>query len=148
MEKISLVSEPVLDHWGYELVEVRYVVEQGAPVLRLLVEKKGSEGGISVGDCEKISRELSTLLEVEDLLPGRCFFEVSSPGLDRPLVKESDFIRFSGKMISLKTREAIEGRRNYKGLLKGLEEGNILMSIDNRDYRVPLTLIDRAHLVY
>jgi ribosome maturation factor RimP len=78
----------------------------------------------------------------------RYLLEVSSPGLDRPLVKEADFVRFVGKIASVATREPIEGRRNYKGLLKGMDEGHVVMEIDQKIYRVPLALIERANLVY
>ncbi len=148
IEKIRALTLPVLEALGYELIDVRYVVEQGRPVLRIFID---CEGGVKVGDCERASRELETLLEVEGGIGERYYLEVSSPGLDRPLVKEADFVRFAGKVASVKTRTPVEeygGRRNYKGLLKGVEEGRAVMVIDGQEFRVPLNLIERAHLVF
>lgn len=129
---------------GYELVDVRFVVEQGRPTLRIFVDK---EGGITVGDCERVSREIDTLLDVEGVVRERYLLEVSSPGLNRPLVQEKDFVRFAGKTAFLATTEPIEGRRRYKGLLKGVEDGKAVMEIDGKEYRVPLNLIGKANLV-
>jgi ribosome maturation factor RimP len=130
---------------GYELLELRFLTEQGRQFLRIMIDR---EGGISVGDCERISREVETLLEVEEVVKGRYDLEVSSPGLDRPLVKESDFVRYAGRNASLKTREPIEGRRNYKGLLKGMEGGTVVMVIDGKEFRIPIGLVEKAHLVF
>lgn len=145
IEKIRLLVEPVLVTLGYELVDVRFVVEQGRSTLRVFVDK---EGGVTVGDCERVSREIETLLEVEEVVRDRYLLEVSSPGLNRPLVQEKDFVRFAGKTASLTTTEPIDGRRNYKGFLKGVEEGKAVMEIDGKEYRVPLKLIGKANLCY
>ena len=145
ISKARSLIDPIVKEMGCELLEVRSLTEYGRNILRVLVDK---DGGVAVGDCEKISREIDTLLEVEGVAGSGYLLEVSSPGLDRPLVKESDFVRFAGKMVSLKTREAIEGRRNYKGLLKGVEASQIVMVIDGKEYRVPVELVERAHLVY
>lgn len=144
-DRIRNLIEPVLSTLGYELVDVRFVVEQGRAVLQVMID---CEGGVKVADCERASREMETLLEVEGAVGERYYLEVSSPGLNRPLVKEADFIRFSGRTAALKTREPIDGRRNYKGLLKGVEEGRAVMEIDGQEYRVPIGLIERAHLIF
>ncbi len=145
LSRIRVIVEPILGALGFELVDLRFLTEHGRRILRLFVDR---EGGISVGDCQRVSREIETVLEVEGVVRERYDLEVSSPGLDRPLTKEEDFRRFIGRQAFLKTREAIEGRRHYKGVLKGLEEGNVVMEIDKKDYRIPLGLVERAHLVY
>ncbi|MBI3540820.1 MAG: ribosome maturation factor RimP [Deltaproteobacteria bacterium] len=145
IEKVRSLVSPVLLELGLELVEARFVTEHGQPTLRLSIDR---EGGVAVGDCQKVSREIETLLEVEGSVSGRYLLEVSSPGLDRPLVKGADYVRFTGKMAAIKTREPIDGRRNYKGTLQGLLGEEVLILIDGQEYRVPLSLIERAHLVF
>lgn len=148
LQKVRSLVEPVVGQLGYELIDVRFLTDRGRRLLRILVDR---EGGISVGDCERVSREIETLLEVEGAVRERYDLEVSSPGLDRPLVKESDFIRFAGKNLALKTKEPIVeygGRRNYKGLLKGLEGNDVVMIVDGKEYRISLGLIERANLVF
>jgi ribosome maturation factor RimP len=148
LQKVRSLVEPVVGQLGYELIDVRFLTDRGRRLLRILVDR---EGGVSVGDCERVSREIETLLEVEEAVRERYDLEVSSPGFDRPLVKESDFARFAGKNAALKTKEpvvAYGGRRNYKGLLKGVEEGVVVMMIDGKEFRIPLGLVERAHLVF
>src|SRR5579885_1728275 len=94
LEKIRSVIGPVLETLGYELIDVRHVVEQGRSILRVMIDR---EGGVKLADCERVSREIDTLLEVEGEIRDRYNLEVSSPGLNRPLVKEADFVRFAGK---------------------------------------------------
>lgn len=145
LQKIRLLVEPVLQELGFELVEVRQMTEFGRQVLRISVDK---EVGVNVGDCQRISREIETLLEVETGIRDRYYLEVSSPGFDRPLTKGNDYRRFSGRHAAIKTREPIAGRRNYKGLLKSFEEGGtIVMVIDGQEHKIPLGLVERAHLV-
>lgn len=145
VEKVRSLIAPVLETLGYELIDVRQVSELGRNILRVCID---CEGGVKLADCERVSREIETLLEVEGDIRDRYSLEVSSPGLNRPLVKETDFVRFAGKVAAVKTREPIDGRRNYKGMLKGVEEGRAVMVIDGQEYRVPLDLIEKAHLVY
>lgn len=145
LEKVRSLVSSVVAPLGYELIEVRFLTEMGRGVLRVMIDK---ESGVTVGDCQRVSRETETLLEVEGVVRDRYLLEVSSPGLDRPLVKEADFVRYAGKTASIKTREPIEGRRNYKGLLKGMEDGKIVMEIDKQEYKVPFELVERARLVF
>ncbi len=147
-KKIQDLIVPVIESLGCEFVDVRVVTEMGRKILRVLVDY---EGGVSVGQCEKISREIETLLEVEGVIGDRCLLEVSSPGLDRPLVKESDFVRFTGKVAAIRTREAMDpvtNRRNYKGLLKGVEDGSVVIEVDGQEYKITQSLIEKANLVF
>lgn len=144
LNKIQTLVEPVLKEIGCEWVEGKIVFEHGRRILRLLVDK---EGGVTVGDCEKVSREVGVLLDVEGAVDDRYVLEVSSPGINRPLVKEADYQKFLGKMASIKTREPIDGRRNYKGVLQKLENSEVEILIDGKIYRVPLALVEKAKLV-
>ncbi len=145
LEKVRSLVEPILTELGYELIDLRLVTEHGRMALRLMIDR---EVGVTVGDCQRVSREIDTLLEVEGAVRGSYDLEVSSPGFDRPLTKEADFLRYTGRIISLKTQQPIEGRSNYKGLLKGMEDQNVVMIVDRKEYRVPLALVAKAHLVY
>lgn len=148
VRKVRSLVEPVLEPLGYELVDARFLTEHGRPILRLFVDR---EGGVTIGDCERVSREIETLLEVEGVLGGRSVLEVSSPGLDRPLTKPAHFEKYAGKVAAVTTSRPVEAygdRRNYKGLIRGVEEGTVVMEIDRQEYRVPLELIEKAHLVF
>jgi len=148
LERIRFLVDPVLSPLGFELVDARFLTEHGRRILRLFVDK---EGGVSVGDCERISRELETMLEVEGVLGERSVLEVSSPGLDRPLTKPEHFQKYAGKMAAVTTAQPVVeygDRRNYKGLIRSVEDGKVVMEIDRQEFRVPLALIERAHLVF
>lgn len=145
LKKVQTLVEPIAASLGYEVVQVQWATDQGGSILRVLMDR---EGGVQVGDCQTLSREIETLLEVEGVVAMRYRLEVSSPGLNRPLVKETDFLRFTGKEAVVKTREPIEGRRNYKGLLQGVELSHILMLIDGQQFRIPIGLVEKAHLVF
>lgn len=140
----SLVG-PVVTSLGCELVDVRCLTERGRSVLRLKIDR---EGGVTVEDCSRISREVGTLLDVEESIRSRYDLEVSSPGLDRPLTGEADFVRYAGKVAAIRTGEPIDGRRNFKGVLKGVEEDRVIVVIDGQEHRVPIALIERGHLVF
>ncbi len=146
LEKARGVIEPILETLGYELVETRFLSENRQWVLKVLVDRP--EGGITIGECEQISREIGLPLEIEEIIPVPYSLEVSSPGLDRPLVKEADFVRFAGKTVQIQTDEPIDGRRNYKGNLVGIEGGILKVLIDGAEYRIPQERVKKAHLVY
>ena len=99
--KICFLVEPILNELGYELIDIQHLTEHGRWILRILIDR---ESGITLGDCQRVSREVETLLDVEEVIGrGSYLLEVSSPGFNRPLVKESDFTRYAEKRISLKT---------------------------------------------
>jgi ribosome maturation factor RimP len=151
LQKVRVLAESVFSPLGYELVDLEFVTEHGLPTLRLFVDK---EGGITVGDCQRMSREVDTLLEVEEAVlgrGGRYHLEVSSPGLNRPLVKEADFAKYVGKVASVRTSVPVPeygDRRNYKGVIQKVENKAVEMLIDGKEYQVPLELIEKARLEY
>ncbi len=143
LEEIRQIAEPMAQAEGLELVDVEYRREAQGWVLRAYIDR---EGGVTVDDCAAISRELGTMLEVRDIIPNRYFLEVSSPGLTRPLKKPEDFNKFRNKMIKLKTFTPIEGRRNFKGTLLGIEEERVRLEADGHIYEIPLQDIAKANL--
>ena len=136
---------PVLAGHGYELVLVEYVPRQA--ILRLYIDR---EGGVSVDDCVRVSDIVGDLLDAEgisDRIPGRYHLEVSSPGLDRPLVKPKDFQRFAGRKAVITTREPLGGRKNFKGDITDAGERDVKVVIDGVPYVIPYDIIARAKLV-
>jgi ribosome maturation factor RimP len=146
-QRIEELAAPAAGGLGLSIVQVVYRREASGWVLRLLVERPEGDAPVSVDDCSQLSRELSTLLDVEDLVPGAYRLEVSSPGLDRPLTRLQDFARFAGHEITLKTHEPVSGRRNFRGLLRGVDEDRVLLTVDGQAFVIPFGGVAKANLV-
>jgi ribosome maturation factor RimP len=139
------MAEPVADDLGLEIVDVVYTNVQGRWILRIFIDKPG---GVMIDDCSSLSRELGTILDVEEIIPRRYSLEVSSPGLDRVLNNEKDFIRFAGKEVQIRTKEALEGRKNFKATLAGVEDGSVVLTdAEGGRWVIALGNIERANLV-
>lgn len=149
--QVTELVQPVLDSLGLELVELEFKKAGRSFVLRLFIDKAD---GVTMDDCAEVSRELSLLLDVEDCIPGRYTLEVSSPGLDRPLKKESDFIRFQGRLAVVKTAELLKDekgspRKTFLGTIEGLEEGVLAIRLKEGPLAsIPLEKIVKAHLEF
>lgn len=139
------IACPVVEDIGFELIDVEYLTMNGRWVLRLYVDK---EGGVTIDDCVSVSRELGDLLDVKDVISHEYVLEVSSPGLNRPLKREKDFIKFTGKKIKCRMTDPVDGQKNFSGLLKGIKEGRILLKIESGMVELPLDGIEKANLVY
>ncbi len=113
---------PILERMQFELVDIEYVKEGGTWYLRAYIDK---EGGITVNDCETVAREMNGILDREDYIEDSYVFEVSSPGLLRPLKKEKDFVRSMGKKIEIRTYRAIEGEKEFYGILSAYDENSV-----------------------
>ncbi|HHL34097.1 MAG TPA: ribosome maturation factor RimP [Desulfobulbaceae bacterium] len=127
-----------------ELVDIEFRREGHGWVLRLFIDRSG---GVTLEDCTKVSREVSSYLEVEDPIEHAYHLEVSSPGLERPLKKERDFIRFSGRMARVKLREKRNDQRVFIGRLQGMENEEVLLEVDGRIERFLPADIARARLI-
>jgi len=144
VERVKELVEPIIKSMGYKLFDVEFKPEKGW-VLRIILDK---EGGITIGDCEEVSKRVGALLDVEDIIPVSYLLEVSSPGLTRELTKPSHFEFFVGRLVRLVLREAIEGKRELKGYIEGIKE-NILHIREReteKEYHIPLSLIAKANL--
>ena len=128
---------------GYELVDVEQ--SPRGRVLRLFIDKPDKPRGIDIDDCTLVSNQLSRVLAVENVDYDR--LEVSSPGLDRPLTKAADYERFAGSEIHLKLRLPMNGRRNFNGVLQGLQDGKVRLQIDSGEVELELGNVDKARLV-
>ncbi|MBV9362521.1 MAG: ribosome maturation factor RimP [Betaproteobacteria bacterium] len=141
MAAVQAVIEPVVSGMGYELVELQ--AANGGRMLRLFIDKPG---GINVDDCAAVSRQLSRVFEVEGIDYDR--LEVSSPGLDRPLRKGSDFARFAGHKADVRMRTPdASGRRRFIGVLRGADEVNVALELEGQTVRLALNDVERARLV-
>lgn len=135
---------PVIEGLGYELWGIEYTGSGRNALLRIYIDRPE---GIGVEDCEAVSRQSSSVLDVEDPIRSEYTLEVSSPGMDRPLFKLTQFESSVGETIALRLRVAFDGRRNFKGLLKGVESEEIVLEVDNEEYILPFELIDKANIV-
>ncbi len=145
-ERVKAIAEPLVEHFGCELVEVEFATGRGARVLRVYIDKPE---GITLGDCTNVSRELSAVLDVEDPVPGSYSLEVSSPGLDRPLVKEKDFQRVIGDKVNIKTKTPLDGRKNFKVTIEGVEGGAVtVLDAEGRRWAIEFDNIDKARLEF
>lgn len=137
--------EPAITALGCELVGVEYHPSGKHSLLRVYIDRPE---GVTVDDCSAVSYQVSGLLDVEDPIPGHYTLEVSSPGLDRPLFQARDFERFAGQQIKLRTRFPIEGQRNFRGLLRGLHEQQVVIEEqDGKRVSLPLEQVEHARLV-
>lgn len=152
--KVEQLILPVLTELGMELVDVEFQKEGQGWVLRLFIDR---EGGVTLDDCAAVSREVSTLLDVEDLIATAYHLEVSSPGLDRPLKKERDYERFAGRLVKVKTYERLDPdgrgheRKAFSGRLLGLAEGRVRVEqLDKKGgvVELPLAAIAKANLEF
>jgi ribosome maturation factor RimP len=145
------IAERVAAAHGLELFEITFRREGRGEVLRVILDRPGPaatpEESVSIADCERVSHELSTILDVEDVLPRAYTLEVSSPGLDRPLRSAGDFRRFSGRAAKIVMRQPIERQTAFKGRLRGVDGDDVLFEKEGgKHVRLPLALIGRARL--
>ena len=127
-QKTEELILPILEELQFELVDVEYVKEGGTWYLRAYIDK---EGGITVNDCEDVSRRMNELLDEKDYIEGSYVFEVSSPGLGRPLKKEKDYIRSMGKELEIRTYRAINREKEFYGILKAYDEKTVTIEMED-----------------
>jgi ribosome maturation factor RimP len=145
IRKVTESVTPVLDEMGFELVDIECLSQYGRWVLRIYADK---EGGITLDECARVSREVGNLLDVKDIIPNEYVLEVSSPGLNRPLKKEKDFERAIGKNVKIKMVAPINGRRRFAGYLKKVVQGTVYLEMDNDLFALSRKDIEKANLVY
>src|SRR5467141_1722465 len=151
VEQVRVVASRVAESYGLEIFDVQFRREAPGMVLRVQIDRPGpaarAEDSVSVEDCAHVSRELSAILDVEDVVPTAYTLEVSSPGLDRPLRRPDDYGRFAGRRAKIVMRERVDGQGFFKGRLGGIEGSDVLIEGDDgRTHRVALHLITRANL--
>ncbi len=142
-KKISDMLEPTVKALGFELVRVSYG-GTSHPVLQVMAERE--DGTLSIDDCQAISREISTLLDVENPIGSEYSLEVSSPGIDRPLTRLKDFERYKGFDAKVELIVGIEGQRRFKGLLTGIDGGNVMLEVEGKSLGFEFSNIKKAKL--
>lgn len=135
--------EPIVAAMGYELVGIIYRGNPKSALLRLYIDKPG---GVGLDDCTRVSNHVSGVLDVEDPISTKYTLEVSSPGLDRPIFKPSDYDRFIGEQVRLRLQPPLDGRRRLAGELRGLRGDEVVIEENGIEINVPLSQIDRANL--
>ena len=153
LKKIDKILEPLLEEGGYELIDSTFHRTENGWTLRFLMDRVG---GITIDECVKLSKEVRHLIEVEDIPQIQAYdyyLEVSSPGLERPLTKERDFVRFCGRKVKVKTVSSVlssdPSRKNFQGKLVACDKGEITLSLEGQgDVKISLEDIDKAQLVY
>lgn len=144
VERVKTIALPLLTELGLELVDVEFRREASGWILRLYLDKPS---GVTLGDCQRASEEMSDLLDIESIIAHPYTLEVSSPGLNRPLCRELDFLRFVGQRARVSTSQVVAGQRRFFGVLKGYEEGRVLLEReDGTIVLIPYALIAKARL--
>jgi ribosome maturation factor RimP len=151
LERIRAIAERVARSHGLEIWDIVSRRETTGQVVRVFIDRPGPaatpEESVSIEDCEQVSRELGTILDVEDPLPFAYTLEVSSPGLDRPLRGEADYRRFAGRLAKIVVSQAVDNQTAFEGRLRGIEDRAVLLEGPRgRMHRLPLPLITRGHL--
>jgi ribosome maturation factor RimP len=142
---LTALVESVVEPMGYDAVGVELAQTGGSgSVLRVYIDH---ERGITLDDCEAVSRQLSSVLDVDDPVAGHYDLEVSSPGLDRLLFKPADFERFKGARAHIRLAEKLGGRRRFDGILAGVDGSNVVLDVSGESMTLPFDLIDSARLV-
>lgn len=141
---ISSLAEEAAAALGFEIVHVE-IRGGNRPIVRIFIDRPA---GVGLEDCERFSKRFSVLLDVEDWIQFSYILEVSSPGLDRPLVKEADFKRFTGKQATVRTKGLLAGQKNFKGTILGIRQGKLALELAH-EKRVEIALreIEKANLV-
>jgi len=149
--RVTELAAPLAASLNLELVEVEYRQEGRQMVLRLFIDR---EGGVTLDDCASVSRELAEILDVEDFIQGHYNMEVSSPGINRPLKKEADYERFTGRLVKIRTFEPLADdagnkRKTFVGLLLGLEGGVVRLKLtEGQTAGIPLEKVAKANLEF
>src|SRR5215208_1375926 len=151
VEAVRTLASRVAAGYGLEIFDVQFRREAPGMVLRVQIDRPGpaatAEDCVSVEDCAKVSRDLSAILDVDDVVPIAYTLEVSSPGLDRPLRQPDDYRRFAGRRAKIVMRERVDGQGFFRGTLGGVDGGDVLIDAeDGKTHRVPIAVITRANL--
>lgn len=144
-QRLTDLIDPTVTSLGCELLGLEFAGQGQHSRLRLFIDR---DGGVTVDDCERVSRQVSAVLDVEDPIRGHYALEVSSPGLDRPLFKPEHFARFIGHVVKVRVRHALAGQRNFKGRIVGLQDGTLRLETDEaQPLDLALVNVEKANLV-
>ena len=142
--KLTNLLSPLVEDLGYEFIGLEHGSNPKNPALVIYIDKAD---GIAVEDCEKVSREVAALLDVEDPIPGRYNLEISSPGMDRPLFTPEQFEQFAGEVVRISLYAPQDGRRKFKGKILGVEDDQVKLALDDSEVLLAMGNVAKARLV-
>lgn len=145
LKQLEDILRPVVEGLGYEFWGIEFRSHGHHSKLRVFIDD--AENGIAIDDCEKVSRQVSGVMDVEDPIQTEYTLEVSSPGMDRPLFRLEQYETFIGHKVQIKLRMAFEGRRKFLGLIKGVEGDDVVVVVDDHEYLLPFDSIEKANIV-
>ena len=154
--KLTALIEPVVKSLGCDLWGLEYMTQGRQATLRIYIEKAADsessddtkkESGVGLHDCEKVSRQVSSVLDVEDPIASHYTLEVSSPGMDRPLFLLSHYQSSVGEKVSIKLSRKFDERKNFTGVITGIENDEVILRVDDEEYLLPIELIDKANVI-
>ena len=143
--RLTALLEPTVSGLGYELLGIEHQRSSGSQLIRLFIDQ---ESGITADDCERVSRQVGDVLDVEGAVSGEYMLEVSSPGLGRPLFTLQQHTRFIGQIISLQLRALVDGRRRLKGELLDVTRDALVVLVDDKRFHVPFQSVERSKLIH
>lgn len=143
-DKLSDLIAPVVEALGCELWGLEYLTQGRHATLRIFIEK---ESGVGLEDCEKVSRQVSSVMDVEDPIASQYTLEVSSPGMDRLLFNLDHYKRSIGEKVSIKLSRKFEERKKLQGVIVGVEDDEVVLQVEDEEYLLPVELIERAHII-
>ncbi|MFQ3228658.1 ribosome maturation factor RimP [Reinekea sp.] len=144
VDEINALVEPVVVGMGFSLWGIEFVRSGKYTTLRIYIDH---EDGIGVDHCADVSRQVSAVMDVEDPISTEYTLEVSSPGMDRPLFTLEQYGAFVGEWVEVKLRYAFEGRRKFKGVIIGIEEGDVIVAADGEEFLLPIESIDKGRVI-
>lgn len=144
LEQLQGLLAPVVVALGYQCWGIDFSSQGKHSVLRIYIDK---EGGVLVDDCAIVSRQISGVLDVEDPISTEYTLEVSSPGMERPLFTIEQFASYAGEQVRIKLHSPFEGRRTFQGLLRGVEEQDVVVQVEDHEFLLPIDLIDKANII-
>jgi ribosome maturation factor RimP len=144
VDELRALIEPVVSGMGFVLWGVEYVASGKFSTLRIYIDH---EDGINVDNCADVSRQISAVMDVEDPISTNYTLEVSSPGMDRPLFSVEQYEQSKGEWVDIKLRNAFEGRRNFKGVINGVEGDEVVIQVDGEEFLLPIESIDKGRII-
>ena len=145
--QLEALIEPVVESLDYKLWGIEFSSRGRNSLLRIYIDALDSDSGVSLEDCEKVSRQVSGILDVEDPISDEYTLEVSSPGVDRLLFTLEQYAAWAGAEVNLRLRVPYEGRRKYRGIVKGIEEQDVVLVVDDHEFLFPIESIDKAQVI-
>ncbi|MEC7551135.1 MAG: ribosome maturation factor RimP [Pseudomonadota bacterium] len=145
VNKVAQLVTPTVEALGLQLWGIEHTSQGKYSVLRIFIER---DNGVTIDDCEQVSRQVSAILDVEDPIVGEYTLEVSSPGTDRLLFSVEQFQQYCGEEVDIRMRSPVKGRRKFKGMLQDVVNGVVQVEVDGSSFELPIEEIEKANIVY